>query len=142
MAKIENTMECLRELMDVMSEKGITTFEYANGDFDIKLGRKVEVYNNALPICGGAADIIPAAVPVTGKCVKSPIVGTYYNCPAPGKPAFIEVGQRVKKGDVLMIIESMKLMNEITSEYDGVVAEIMVENGAAVDFEQEIIRID
>ena len=61
--------------------------------------------------------------------VKSPIVGTYYSSASPDKPPFVKVGQQVEKGDMLFIVESMKLMNEITSDYDGTVAEIMVESG-------------
>lgn len=88
----------------------------------------------------------PAPVPAaekkaSGNTVKSPIVGTYYASPAPDKPPFVRVGQRVKKGDTLMIIESMKLMNEIQSDFDGEVKEILVNNGDAVEFDQPIMII-
>ena len=73
--------------------------------------------------------------------MKSPIVGTFYASPSPDKAPFVEVGQKVKKGDVLFIIESMKLMNEIQSEYDGEVVEILCENGQAVEFGQPIMLI-
>ncbi len=73
--------------------------------------------------------------------VKSPIVGTFYAASAPDKPPFVTVGQQVKKGDVIMIIESMKLMNEVQSEFDGTVAEILVKNGEAVEFDQPIMII-
>ena len=74
--------------------------------------------------------------------MNSPIVGTFYAAPSPDKPPFVTVGTQVSKGDVLFIIESMKLMNEVTSEYDGVVAEIFVEDGETVEFGQPIMRIE
>ncbi len=73
--------------------------------------------------------------------VKSPIVGTFYRSPDPGAPAFVEVGQRVKKDQVLCIIEAMKLMNEITSEYDGEVVNVYVENGKPVQYGERLFAI-
>jgi acetyl-CoA carboxylase biotin carboxyl carrier protein len=73
--------------------------------------------------------------------VKSPIVGTFYRCPEPGAPAFVEIGQRVKKDQVLCIIEAMKLMNEITSEYDGEVVSTYVENGKPVQYGERLFAI-
>lgn len=77
-----------------------------------------------------------------GNIVKSPIVGTYYSAPGPDKEPFVAVGKEVKKGDVIMIIESMKLMNEVQSDYNGVVKEILVENGNPVEFDQPIMIIE
>lgn len=79
---------------------------------------------------------------ISGKVVKAPIVGTFYSAPSPDKAPFVEIGSQVKKGDVLMIIESMKLMNEVQSEYDGKVKEILVENGSAVEYDQPIMIIE
>ncbi len=76
-----------------------------------------------------------------GNTVKSPIVGTFYAAPSPDKPAFVKVGDTVKKGDVIMIIESMKLMNEIQSDFDGVVEKILVSDGQAVEYDQPIMII-
>jgi acetyl-CoA carboxylase biotin carboxyl carrier protein len=73
--------------------------------------------------------------------VKSPIVGTFYRCPEPGAPSFVEIGQRVKKDQVLCIIEAMKLMNEITSEYDGEVVSAYVENGKPVQYGERLFAI-
>jgi acetyl-CoA carboxylase biotin carboxyl carrier protein len=73
--------------------------------------------------------------------VKSPIVGTFYRSPEPGAPSFIEVGAHVKKGQVLCIIEAMKLMNEIESEYDGEVAKVYVENGQPVQYGERLFAI-
>jgi acetyl-CoA carboxylase biotin carboxyl carrier protein len=73
--------------------------------------------------------------------VKSPIVGTFYRCAEPGAPPFVEVGQRVKKDQVLCIIEAMKLMNEITSEYDGEIVSAYVENGKPVQYGERLFAI-
>jgi acetyl-CoA carboxylase biotin carboxyl carrier protein len=73
--------------------------------------------------------------------VKSPIVGTFYRSPEPGAPSFVEVGQRVKKDQVLCIIEAMKLMNEITSEYDGEIVSAYVENGKPVQYGERLFAI-
>ena len=79
---------------------------------------------------------------VSGKIIKSPIIGTFYAAAAPGKPAFVSVGSKVAKGGVVCIVESMKLMNEITSEFDGTVAEIFVNDGEAVEYDQPLFRLD
>ena len=98
----------------------------------------------------GAASTSAAAGPANGEAdtesvelavVKSPIVGTFYRCPEPGAPAFVEIGQRVKKDEVLCIIEAMKLMNEITSEYDGEVVSAYVENGKPVQYGERLFAI-
>ena len=77
----------------------------------------------------------------TGNIVKSPMVGTFYIKPNPSAEPYVEVGKRVKKGDVLCIVEAMKLMNEIESEFDGEVAEILVKDGEAVDYAKPLFRI-
>ena len=94
----------------------------------------------------GAPAPAPQTAPVPdeangGNIVKAPIVGTYYRSPSPDKPPFVKIGDRVKKGDVIMIIESMKLMNEVQSEFDGVVERILVTDGQAVEYDQPIMII-
>lgn len=84
----------------------------------------------------------PADDAPKGNIVKSPVVGTFYSSPAPDKAPFVEIGSTVKKGDVIMIIESMKLMNEIQSEFDGVVKKIMVKSGDAVEYDQPVMIIE
>lgn len=78
---------------------------------------------------------------VNGNLVFSPIVGTFYNSPSPDKPVFFKVGDKVKKGDVLCIVEAMKIMNEIISVYDGEIAEIFVVNEQMVEYSQPLFRI-
>lgn len=77
----------------------------------------------------------------TGKIIKSPMVGTFYIKPNPSANPYVEVGKKVKKGDVLCIIEAMKLMNEIESEFDGEVAEIFIKDGEAVEYGKALFRI-
>ena len=86
----------------------------------------------------------PTVRPATasGKMIKSPFVGTFYRSSQPSSPALASVGQRVKKGDVLCIIEAMKLMNEIESEVDGVIREILVENEHPVEFDQPLFIVE
>ena len=76
-----------------------------------------------------------------GKIIKSPMVGTFYSKPSPTSKAFVKVGDTVKKGDTLCIIEAMKLMNEIESEYDGEIAEILIKDGEVVEFGTPLFRI-
>ncbi len=92
-----------------------------------------------------APAVAPAAAPAAekpGHSVTSPFVGTFYRTPAPDQPAFVDVGSVVKKGQVLCIIEAMKLMNEIEADVAGRVAEILVENGQPVEFGQALFRIE
>lgn len=89
-----------------------------------------------------SANTTEAAPAPSGNIVKSPIIGTFYASAAPGKPAYVKVGSRVEKGAVICIVESMKLMNEITSEFEGTVAEIYVLDGQAIEFDQPIMRIE
>lgn len=88
-----------------------------------------------------AADVQPGQADVCGNVVTSPIVGTFYASASPEKPAYVKVGQQVRKGDVLFIVESMKLMNEIISEYDGTVEEIYARDGQSLEYGQPVLRI-
>ena len=92
----------------------------------------------SIPAAQAAEQAKPA---VSGKEVKAPIVGTFYAAPSPTEAPFVSVGDRVKKGDTIFIIESMKVMNEVQSEFDGVVKEILVESGDAVEFDQTVMII-
>jgi acetyl-CoA carboxylase biotin carboxyl carrier protein len=94
-----------------------------------------------VPVPSAAAEALAGDEPVELAVVKSPIVGTFYRAPEPGAPAFVEIGQRVKKDQVLCIIEAMKLMNEITSEYDGEIVSAYVENGKPVQYGERLFAI-
>jgi acetyl-CoA carboxylase biotin carboxyl carrier protein len=93
------------------------------------------------PSAAGGSRAEAEAESVELAVVKSPIVGTFYRCPEPGAASFVEIGQRVKKDQVLCIIEAMKLMNEITSEYDGEVVSAYVENGKPVQYGERLFAI-
>lgn len=93
------------------------------------------------PAAETAAPEAAPAAEASGNLVKAPLVGTFYAAASPDEPPYVKIGDTVKKGDVLMIIESMKLMNEVQSEFDGVVQEIYVANGDAVEYDQPLMRI-
>lgn len=143
----------VKEYIDLMKESNLSYLKVKNDDFELELGEKRPpmppmapmmppmAAPMAQPAAPAAADV-PVPKAVSGNFVKSPIVGTFYAAPAPGKPAYVSVGKTVKQGDVLFIIESMKLMNEVTSELSGTVAEILVKDGEAVEFDQPILRIE
>lgn len=142
----------VKEYIDLMKESNLSYLKVKNDDFEVELGEKrpmppmmppmgMPMAPAAAPV-SAAAPVESAPKAVSGNIVKSPIVGTFYAAPAPGKPAYASVGQTVKQGDVLFIIESMKLMNEVTSEFSGTVAEILVKDGEAVEFDQPILRIE
>ena len=146
------SVENISVLADVMEEKNLEeiTMEYDDAKLTLKAKRPcppppmggIMPAPMAMAAPAPAQAAAPAAAPqVSGNVVKSPIVGTFYAAASPEKPPFVTVGQQVKKGDVLMIIESMKLMNEVQSEFDGTVAEILVKNGEAVEFDQPIMVI-
>jgi acetyl-CoA carboxylase biotin carboxyl carrier protein len=104
-------------------------------------GRGVPDQHAALPVADGGPESPDATDDVDLAIVKSPIVGTFYRASEPGAASFVEIGDTVKKGGVLCIIEAMKLMNEIDSEYDGEVVNIYVENGQAVQYGERLFAI-
>lgn len=153
----KEALEAVEKLADIVNNKELEEVTIANGDNVITVkGRRCPppmsmgmppFQHDMMPVtmnaaAAGAAPTVEAQNAVCGNVVKAPIVGTFYAAPDPSKPPFAEVGKHVKKGDVLMIIESMKLMNEITSEYDGVVKQILVKNGDAVDYDQPVMIIE
>ncbi len=151
----DSLVATVKEYVDLMKESNLSYLKVKNDDFELELGEKRPPMPPMPPMMAPMgvpaptvqANIIneaPAAsAPVlSGNIVKSPIVGTFYAAPAPGKAPYVTVGASVNKGDVLFIIESMKLMNEVTSEFSGKVAEILVKDGEAVEFDQPILRIE
>ena len=149
-------IETISKLADIVNDKELSeiTINANGGSITIKGKKPVPVPPPVMavppvPQAVQAAPQQPAEAPAAkakeeingGNIVKSPIVGTYYRSPSPDKPPFVNVGDKVKKGDVIMIIESMKLMNEVQSEFDGVVERILVSDGQAVEFDQPIMII-
>ena len=95
----------------------------------------------AAPVAAAASAAAPAARPPAGIVIKAPIVGTFYRAAAPDAPSYINVGDKVRKGQVVCIVEAMKLMNQIESDVEGVVTEVLVDNGAPVQFGHELFRL-
>jgi acetyl-CoA carboxylase biotin carboxyl carrier protein len=146
--------EEISKLVSFLEEKQLTEFELEVEGFKIKISRalpqtpapakpapsnpRVEA-GPALPQAPPAPSAGPA--PEEFHYIISPMVGTFYRAPNPASPSFVEVGEEVKKGQTLCIIEAMKLMNEIESDVDGVVVEIYVENGKPVEYGQRLFSI-
>jgi acetyl-CoA carboxylase biotin carboxyl carrier protein len=143
----------LKKLIDLVQESGIAELEITEGEEKVKIvkGGVVSVSPGPAPAAApaaapsmpstttAAAPVAPEAAPVIeGHVVKAPMVGTFYRSPSPDAKAFVEVGQAVKEGEVICIIEAMKLMNEIDSDAAGVVKAILVENGQPVEYGQPL----
>jgi|SRR5579883_1157305 len=162
------TIEEIKELLRIFNESGVAELELQRGENRLRVRRSGTNQEIVVPVA--ATPVVAAAVPahvsapspaalptmpeppanVTPKApepdsghvlVKSPIVGTFYESPAPGAASFVKVGDHVEPGQVLCIIESMKLMNEIESEVSGVVAAKLVENGRAVEYGEALFAI-
>ncbi len=164
-------MNEIMKLIKAVSDYGLTSFELEEGNMKISLKRKKEVIAVQAPAAVSAAEpemkevslvnsiftAAPAAAPEpaaqpakepavsaeigSDKVVTSPLVGVFYSASSPDAEPFVKVGDQVKKGQVLGIIEAMKLMNEIESEYDGVVEAILVNNEDTVEYGQPLFRI-
>ena len=158
----------LKTLVDLVSESNISELEITEADGKVRIvkseaglarpaGAWVPAAQLTAPMvapamaAGPAAAAVPtpaaaAAVPVvpeeTGHVVRSPMVGTFYRASSPGAKPLVEVGQAVKEGDPICIIEAMKIMNEIDADKDGTIAKVLVENGQAVEFDQPLLVIE
>ena len=142
----------LKKLIDLVEESGIAEIEVTEGEEKVRITRATAapapVY--AAPAHVAAPAPAPAAAPAAAapaardlsNAQKSPMVGTFYRAPGPNAASFVEVGQQVKAGDTLCIIEAMKLMNEIEAEKSGTVKEILVENGTPVEFGEPLFIIE
>ncbi|MFH0985665.1 MAG: acetyl-CoA carboxylase biotin carboxyl carrier protein [Candidatus Omnitrophota bacterium] len=145
----------IKELLELMAEHGVGEIEIEKDNAKIKLRKMASggiVMQSApqmmaqIPAVAqihahAPAVAAPAAEEEGVTIVRSPMVGTFYAAPAPDQPAYVSVGKVVKDGDVLCIIEAMKLMNEIKSEIGGTVVEILVQNGQTVEYDQPILKI-
>jgi acetyl-CoA carboxylase biotin carboxyl carrier protein len=151
-------LEDVKQILQLMREHELTEFELERDGIKIRVCKNGSGSVTAAPAMPHAAaamppaatsPALPAAAPEVSDeaeeqefaVVKSPIVGTFYRAPEPGAPSFVEVGTIVKKGQVLCIIEAMKLMNEIESDHDGEIASIYVENGKPVQYGERLFAI-
>lgn len=147
----------IKKLIEMLQESDLNEIEVKEGEESVRINRKKEsVIHTSTPISAGQnLNQSSAPLPQTDSSeieseqaaedlnhITSPMVGTFYRKPAPDKEAFIEVGQTVKKGDTVCIIEAMKMMNQVKSEFDGKVIAINIEDGDPVEFGQELISIE
>ena len=147
----------LKKLIDLVEESGIAEIEVTEGEEKVRITRTTAV-SHAVYAAPAPAPVAPAAGPApvapaspaaapapalnTANAQKSPMVGTFYRAPSLTSPAFVEVGQTVKEGDTLCIIEAMKLMNEIEAEKSGVIKAILVENAQPVEYGEPLFIIE
>ncbi len=153
----------VKKLIELLEESGIDELEITEGEESVRIARhrpsaSTQVYAAPAPAIAAPAPVAaaPAAAPVDptqgpapaaiepatrGFVQRSPMVGTFYRSASPGAPAFIEVGQTVKKGDVVCIVEAMKMMNQIEADQSGTIESILVDNGQAVEFDQPLFTI-
>ncbi|MFO1277007.1 MAG: acetyl-CoA carboxylase biotin carboxyl carrier protein [Sphaerotilus natans] len=148
----------LKTLIDLVSESNVSELEITEADGKVRIVKQsptqvvampAPVYASApapVPAAGAPAAAAPAAAPaaaeVAGTVVKSPMVGTFYRASNPGAKPLADVGTAVKKGQALCIIEAMKIMNEIESEFDGTITKVLAENGQAVEYGQPLFIIE
>ncbi|MEI6508552.1 MAG: acetyl-CoA carboxylase biotin carboxyl carrier protein [Bacteroidota bacterium] len=155
----------IKELIKLVSESGVSEVEVERGDFKVSIKKTAEKTTivHAAPL----TQSVPVALPVQSMSdnvqhintekleaqsstpavsnlitVKSPMIGTYYKSPSPDKPAFLNIGDEIKPGKVLCIIEAMKLFNEIESEVSGKIVKILVENASPVEYDQPLFLVE
>lgn len=146
----------LKTLIDLVAESGIAELEITEADDKVRIvkfaqtpAQQAPVYQQAFapqPVAGApavhhATEPVPAPVVNEGHAVKSPMVGTFYRASSPGSSPFVEIGQTVKEGQVICIIEAMKLLNEIECDKSGIVKAILLENGEPVEYGQPLFVI-
>ncbi|MFC4296613.1 MAG: acetyl-CoA carboxylase biotin carboxyl carrier protein [Castellaniella sp.] len=143
----------LKTLIDLVADSGIAELEITEGEGKVRIVKFSQTAAGVpATVAAAPAQVVatPAAAPAAaapapavpqGHQVKAPMVGTFYRAPNPNAPAFAEVGQTVKEGDPLCIIEAMKLLNEIEADKSGVIKEILVENGEPVEYGQPLFII-
>jgi acetyl-CoA carboxylase biotin carboxyl carrier protein len=136
----------LKTLIDLVQQSGIAELEVSEGEERVRICRGgPTTHTNVMVAPAPAAPAVPAAPAAPaepalpeGHVVKSPMVGTFYRASAPGAKAFVEVGQAVKAGDTVCIIEAMKLLNEIEADHDGIIKVVLAENGQPVEYGQPL----
>ena len=152
----------IKKLIELLDESGIAELEVTEGEESVRISR----YGSAPPLVQASGPAVPYPInvpavsdgapapaaataapveeraPASGFEIEAPMVGTMYRAPSPGAPPFVEVGSRISAGDVVCIIEAMKILNQIESEVSGVVQEILVENGQAVEFGQTLMIVE
>jgi len=148
----------IKKLIELLEESDIGELEIKEGEESVRISRGTAHLMNAQQMMAPqmmaapapAATTAPVAAPaaaekesqaLSGHIIKSPMVGTFYTAPSPGSPAFAQVGQHVKVGDVICIVEAMKMMNQIEADKAGVIEAILAEDGEPVEFDQPLVTI-
>ncbi|MFA7553954.1 MAG: acetyl-CoA carboxylase biotin carboxyl carrier protein [Spongiibacteraceae bacterium] len=145
----------VKKLIELLEESNIDEIEIKEGEESVRISRNSAAaaaapyyahpapppYPAPAPTAAPAPVAETAAPAPAGHVVKSPMVGTFYHAPSPGSPAFVEVGQHVKVGDVICIIEAMKMMNQIEADKAGIIEAVLVEDGQPVEFDQALVTI-
>ncbi len=146
----------IKEMLQLMAEHSLSEIEIEKDGLKIKLKKSIGgrivaeempgMQPVMVPVPRAAEKTAASAAPVPQDAaniyiVKSPMVGTFYASPGPDQPAYVAIGKRIKDGDVLCIVEAMKLMNEIKSEVTGTVVELLVKNGQPVEFDQPLFKV-
>ncbi len=144
----------VKKLIELLETSDIAEIEIKEGEEAVRISRASRIAPAvavAAPAAAPAQAPAPSPAPApaepataaaeSGNVVLSPMVGTFYRAPAPDSPPYVEVGQQIKEGDVIGIVEAMKMMNQIESEFGGVVEAILVEDGKPVEFGQPLVRI-
>ena len=133
----------IKKLIEMLQESDLMEIEVKEGEESVRIARGGQILGNlnqssASIVETNASPIVPEE---SGDSITSPIVGTFYRKPAPDKAAFVEVGDHINVGDVVCIVEAMKMMNEIKSEFSGKVSAIKVNDGEPVEFDQQLIIV-
>ncbi|MEM7365371.1 MAG: acetyl-CoA carboxylase biotin carboxyl carrier protein [Pseudomonadota bacterium] len=142
----------IKKLIELMEESDLTEIEVREGDDTVRISRAGQQAPLVMTpqVSASSPDHVPSVVTESpmvsvddthGEVIRAPMVGTFYRSPSPGSPPFVDVGSRVKVGDTLCIIESMKMMNEVKAEVAGVVEAVLVRNEDAVEFDQPIFTL-
>jgi len=152
----------VKKLIELLEESGISEIEIREGEESVRISRGMSAVAQAVAPVASAAPVMPAtaSLPITqavgknaetavpesaardeGTFIESPMVGTYYASPSPGSAAFVSVGQVVKPGDIICIVEAMKILNQIECEVSGTVKALLVEDGQPVEFGQPLMVV-
>jgi acetyl-CoA carboxylase biotin carboxyl carrier protein len=148
----------VKKLIELLEESNIDEIEIKEGEESVRISRNgaqsmaipqylpqyappPQPLPAAAPAAPAAVEAAPAAAEPEGQVVRSPMVGTFYRSPSPSSPMFVEVGQTVKVGDIICIVEAMKMMNQIEADKAGTIGAILVENGEPVEFDQPLFSI-
>ncbi len=148
----------VKKLIELLEESGINEIEIHEGEESVRISRNNGATTTVMTAPAVATAPVPIAAPVaapapaaeassgeptlSGHVVRAPMVGTFYRAPSPGAKPFVDVGTTVKAGETLCIIEAMKMLNQIESDVDGVVKEILIENGQPIEYDQPLFVIE